>query len=98
MQGSLDRLGVDCIDLFYQHRIDRTVPIEETWSELKARQPSLQLASLLMQIPRLNETGWAETWHGLYSMPNHGQNTYEGTEQRQGQTATTIQATWEVVK
>ena len=38
VQGSLDRLGVDCIDLFYQHRIDRTVPIEETWSELKARQ------------------------------------------------------------
>ncbi|CAK0785133.1 hypothetical protein CVIRNUC_008339 [Coccomyxa viridis] len=35
VQGSLDRLGVDCIDLFYQHRIDRTVPIEETWSELK---------------------------------------------------------------
>ncbi len=24
------RLGVDYIDLFYQHRVDRTVPIEET--------------------------------------------------------------------
>jgi aryl-alcohol dehydrogenase-like predicted oxidoreductase len=35
VQGSLERLGVDCIDLYYQHRIDRTVPIEETWSELK---------------------------------------------------------------
>lgn len=34
VQGSLERLGVDAIDLFYQHRIDRTVPIEETWSEL----------------------------------------------------------------
>ena len=27
---SLKRLGVDHIDLYYQHRVDRTVPIEET--------------------------------------------------------------------
>jgi aryl-alcohol dehydrogenase-like predicted oxidoreductase len=27
---SLQRLGVDHIDLYYQHRVDRTVPIEET--------------------------------------------------------------------
>ena len=28
--GSLQRLDVDHIDLYYQHRVDRTVPIEET--------------------------------------------------------------------
>jgi aryl-alcohol dehydrogenase-like predicted oxidoreductase len=28
--GSLQRLGVDHIDLYYQHRVDRTLPIEET--------------------------------------------------------------------
>jgi len=28
--GSLRRLGVDHIDLYYQHRVDKTVPIEET--------------------------------------------------------------------
>jgi aryl-alcohol dehydrogenase-like predicted oxidoreductase len=28
--GSLQRLGVDHIDLYYLHRVDRTVPIEET--------------------------------------------------------------------
>jgi aryl-alcohol dehydrogenase-like predicted oxidoreductase len=28
--ASLMRLGVDHIDLYYQHRVDRTVPIEET--------------------------------------------------------------------
>jgi aryl-alcohol dehydrogenase-like predicted oxidoreductase len=28
--GSLKRLGVDHIDLYYQHRVDPTVPIEET--------------------------------------------------------------------
>lgn len=29
-EGSLQRLGVDTIDLFYQHRVDPSVPIEET--------------------------------------------------------------------
>lgn len=29
-EGSLRRLNVDVIDLFYQHRVDRNVPIEET--------------------------------------------------------------------
>jgi aryl-alcohol dehydrogenase-like predicted oxidoreductase len=28
--ASLERLGVDVIDLYYQHRVDQTVPIEET--------------------------------------------------------------------
>ncbi|CAL5034950.1 unnamed protein product [Urochloa decumbens] len=34
-EGSLRRLGVDCIDLYYQHRIDTRVPIEVTVGELK---------------------------------------------------------------
>jgi aryl-alcohol dehydrogenase-like predicted oxidoreductase len=29
-EGSLKRLGVDTIDLYYQHRVDANVPIEET--------------------------------------------------------------------
>ena len=29
-EGSLRRLGVDVIDLYYQHRVDRSVPIEDT--------------------------------------------------------------------
>jgi aryl-alcohol dehydrogenase-like predicted oxidoreductase len=29
-EGSLKRLGIDTIDLFYQHRVDPDVPIEET--------------------------------------------------------------------
>ncbi|WAC23683.1 aldo/keto reductase [Blastomonas sp. SL216] len=29
-EGSLKRLGVDTIDLYYQHRVDPNVPIEET--------------------------------------------------------------------
>ena len=30
VEGSLERLGVDHIDLYYQHRVDPNVPIEET--------------------------------------------------------------------
>lgn len=30
IEGSLKRLGIDTIDLFYQHRVDPSVPIEET--------------------------------------------------------------------
>ncbi len=39
-EASLARLGVDHIDLYYQHRVDKTVPIEETvgaMAELVAR-------------------------------------------------------------
>jgi len=29
-EASLQRLAVDYIDIYYQHRIDQSVPIEET--------------------------------------------------------------------
>jgi aryl-alcohol dehydrogenase-like predicted oxidoreductase len=32
--ASLQRLGVEVIDLYYQHRVDPRVPIEETWGAL----------------------------------------------------------------
>src|SRR6476469_5260456 len=32
--ASLQRLGVDHIDLYYQHRIDREVPVEDTWGAM----------------------------------------------------------------
>ncbi|KAK9050534.1 hypothetical protein SSX86_030496 [Deinandra increscens subsp. villosa] len=34
-EASLHRLDIDCIDLYYQHRIDIRVPIEITMGELK---------------------------------------------------------------
>jgi len=34
-EASLQRLGVDHIDLYYQHRVDKTVPIEETVGAMK---------------------------------------------------------------
>jgi len=34
-EASLGRLGVETIDLYYQHRVDPDVPVEETWGALK---------------------------------------------------------------
>ena len=34
--ASLARLDVEVIDLYYQHRVDRSVPIEETWGAMKS--------------------------------------------------------------
>jgi aryl-alcohol dehydrogenase-like predicted oxidoreductase len=36
VEGSLTRLGTDHIDLYYQHRVDPTTPIEETVGALTA--------------------------------------------------------------
>ena len=33
-EASLRRLGVDYIDLYYQHRVDASVPVEETWGAM----------------------------------------------------------------
>jgi len=33
-EASLERLGIETIDLYYQHRVDRTTPVEETWGVL----------------------------------------------------------------
>jgi aryl-alcohol dehydrogenase-like predicted oxidoreductase len=33
--ASLERLGVEHIDLYYQHRVDPDTPIEETWGAMK---------------------------------------------------------------
>eukprot|EP01038_Epipyxis_sp_PR26KG_P005730 gene5730-7914_t len=36
VQDSLNRLGISCIDLYYQHRMDRSIPIEQTINVLKS--------------------------------------------------------------
>lgn len=38
-EASLKRLDVDYIDLYYQHRVDPTVPIEVTVRTLNPSQP-----------------------------------------------------------
>ena len=35
IDGSLERLGTDHVDLYYLHRVDPAVPIEESWGAMK---------------------------------------------------------------
>jgi predicted oxidoreductase len=46
-EGSLKRLGVDYIDLYYQHRVDNRVPIEITVSSSSQPFPHLGYVKVL---------------------------------------------------
>jgi aryl-alcohol dehydrogenase-like predicted oxidoreductase len=74
IDASLERLGVDYVDLYYQHRVDTTVPIEETWGALgevvdagKARYLGISEASA-STIRRAHETYPMSAVQSEYSM------------------------------
>lgn len=73
-EASLKRLGVDYIDLYYQHRVDTTVPIEETVSAMaelvkegKVRHLGLSEASA-STIRRANEVHKITALQSEYSL------------------------------
>src|SRR5881398_533227 len=51
-EGSLKRLGTDHIDLYYQHRVDPTVPIEDT----------VGAVAELVQQGKVRHIGLSEAW------------------------------------
>ncbi|GAA2367712.1 aldo/keto reductase [Catellatospora methionotrophica] len=52
VEGSLRRLGTDHIDLYYQHRVDRQTPIEDTMGALAE----------LVQQGKIGHVGLSEAW------------------------------------
>jgi len=50
VDGSLKRLGIDCIDLYYQHRLDPEVPIEEAMGAL----------AMLVELGKIKYIGLSE--------------------------------------
>lgn len=38
VEASLKRLNVEQVDLYYQHRVERSLPTEESWEALKVHQ------------------------------------------------------------
>ena len=54
VEGSLKRLGTDHIDLYYQHRVDPTTPIEDTMGVLAE----------LVQAGKIRYIGLSEAWAG----------------------------------
>ena len=62
--ASLQRLGVDHIDLYYQHRVDRFVPIEETVGAMAdlIRQGKVRFLGLSEAAPAtIRERTWRST-------------------------------------
>ena len=51
-EGSLKRLGIETIDLFYQHRVDPNVPIEETVGGMRERAVRAARTSTVCGRPR----------------------------------------------
>ena len=54
VEGSLQRLGTDYIDLYYQHRVDPATPIEDVMGTLAA----------LVQEGKIRYVGLSEAWIG----------------------------------
>jgi len=56
-ESSLRRLGVDVIDLYYQHRVDRTVPIEDTVGAMGSSRGGQGAATSGCRKPRRRRCG-----------------------------------------
>ncbi|WP_213452185.1 aldo/keto reductase [Rhizomonospora bruguierae] len=72
VDGSLKRLGVDHIDLYYLHRPDRSTPIEETLetlSELVAAGKIRQLGQSNFAAWQITEINYLARAHGWPEMP-----------------------------
>ena len=65
--ASLQRLGVDHIDLYYQHRVDQTVPIEETVGAMAELVEAGKVRHL-----GLSEAGADTIRRGARHAPDHG--------------------------
>jgi len=64
VEGSLKRLGVETIDLYYQHRIDPHTPIEDTVGALAAlvKEGKIRYIGLSEASPQTLERVWMVDW------------------------------------
>ena len=53
--GSLKRLGIDVIDLYYLHRIDKQTPVEETWEAMAGLVKAGKVRFLGISEPSVSE-------------------------------------------
>jgi len=57
VDASLIRLDVDQIDLYYQHRVDTSVPIEDTWGALAELVTAGKVKHLGIRLPPCRPSG-----------------------------------------
>ena len=63
LDASLERLGVDAVDLYQLHRIDPGVPVEETWGAMASAVASGKARTLGLSEPTLAELQRAHAVH-----------------------------------
>lgn len=68
--GSLRRLGIDHIDLYYQHRVDSSVPIEETWGAAAELVKAGKVRHLGLCEPGLGTVRRAHAVHPVTAVQN----------------------------
>lgn len=63
LDASLERLGVDAVDLYQLHRIDPDVPVEETWGAMAEAAAAGKARALGLSEPTLAELQRAHAIH-----------------------------------
>ncbi len=66
-EDSLRRLGLDCIDLYQLHHIDRDCPMEEMWGAME----TLQRQGKIIYVGSSNFAGW-DIAHACHVAKNQG--------------------------
>ncbi|EXC16751.1 Perakine reductase [Morus notabilis] len=67
-EASLKRLNVDYIDLYYQHRVDISVPIEDTMGELKKLVEEGKIKYIGLSEPSVNTIRRAHAVHPITAL------------------------------
>ncbi|HZD17766.1 MAG TPA: aldo/keto reductase [Actinomycetota bacterium] len=63
VEGSLRRLRTDAIDLYYLHRVDPEVPLEEQWGAMASLVQAGKVRSIGLSEPTLDELERAQAIH-----------------------------------
>lgn len=70
IEGSLRRLGIDHVDLYYQHRVDPEVPIEDTVGALKELVEAGKVRYIGLSEPGLQTLRRAHAVHPVTAIQN----------------------------
>ncbi len=70
IEGSLRRLGIDHVDLYYQHRVDPEVPIEDTVGALKELVEAGKVRYIGLSEPGLQTLRRAHAVHPITAIQN----------------------------
>ena len=68
--ASLGRLGLDVIDLYYQHRVDTTTPVEETWGAMAELVTAGKVRHLGISEPSADSLRRAASVHQIAALQN----------------------------